>query len=899
MTDKIHYPRDVRIPIRFFGRFTVHDIIRLAAPGAGVFAWTQVAAPPTNIAGAAAAAALVLGIIWMRIRPYGLPAEQLLYHVVRWAAGRTMPAITVDKIEDRVATTSAGTVVGAVRVTPVNLEMKDSSQRAALHGVYQDLLSQATYPVEIQSRQLPVSMNSYIDRVGETAEDDGVAAAYHARLQEYVHTDAVTSHHYLIVRATGTDAPTAIDQRCNEIIDTITGAGLSGDRVTGMELQSLMKSFDPADITAGCARYDTGEGGGSSRYRRMAAITEYPDTLPLGWPVKFLQLDGRVDVVQLVRPRDQSETADALRTRLQRLEAERGALLNEGHLGTNNIETAIEDVDWMLDTLSDRSDQVVDHAAYLIAHGPTEDACDDTFRRMTQRLKQYNIDYIEPWFRTDQAIKASSAVTGGGLDTALPMPASSAAGGFPFATRNRQENSGVLFGTDDGDGTPVLEDRFAWNAGHIARMGMIGSGKSYGAKLALLRAYAAYEDLEIRIIDPKQEYGVVGRVLDGSRITVDEKDLDAVTPSHDVTRYTVSDRSELHVSDLVDAVKHIYQHVADSETRTVVVIDEAHRLLNDEDGKAELSRFVRESRDTDTAITMISQNAADFTYSRAGRAILDNVPCKVFMRHERVPESVQDYFQLSDQETQELLRLKTGTEHDYAEAVMKVSDRLDAKLRIDASAAEAQIIEEGEAPDPGIVEPRHPDSDRSDRGGHSSEPDAAAGLAEQAWSHITGATDALRPRIRGIREVIDTDAFDSLITEHRSSSPFTSAQRHMTAKLPQPDYGWETTDVAPSDGPPWVNHAVERSYTLPDGGTYRYQVGKLDEDADIELDELDTDPDEGGRVYRNYGGQVIQIWFDEDGDIDQAVNLIRKAPGWFNNLLTVQNNTLYWTADEQ
>jgi hypothetical protein len=66
------------------------------------------------------------------------------------------------------------------------------------------------------------------------------------------------------------------------------------------------------------------------------------------------------------------------------------------------------------------------------------------------------------------------------------------------------------------------------------------------------------------------------------------------------------------------------------------------------------------------------------------------------MRHSEVAEDVIDFFQLSTQETTELQKLKTGTKSDYSEALMKITDRLDSKVKITATPAEHSAITQGE-----------------------------------------------------------------------------------------------------------------------------------------------------------------------------------------------------------
>lgn len=103
---------------------------------------------------------------------------------------------------------------------------------------------------------------------------------------------------------------------------------------------------------------------------------------------------------------------------------------------------------------------------------------------------------------------------------------------------------------------------------------------------------------------------------------------------------------------------------------------------------------MREARDTSTAITLVSQSANDFTQYTEGRTLLDQMPGKLFFRHERVSQEMIDHFQLSEQEEIDLYDLKTGTDAQYSEAVMKVSGRLDAKIRVHATPTEHRLIEQ-------------------------------------------------------------------------------------------------------------------------------------------------------------------------------------------------------------
>jgi type IV secretory pathway VirB4 component len=117
--------------------------------------------------------------------------------------------------------------------------------------------------------------------------------------------------------------------------------------------------------------------------------------------------------------------------------------------------------------------------------------------------------------------------------------------------------------------------------------------------------------------------------------------------------------------------------------------------MNHEEGRQVLSQWIREARDTKTAITLVSQNVGDFTNYREGKAILSNTKAKIFHRHDQVAGHVVEYFDLSQKEEAQLRKLKTGTESEYGEGIVKITGKLNSLVRIEASREEKAVIEAG------------------------------------------------------------------------------------------------------------------------------------------------------------------------------------------------------------
>jgi type IV secretory pathway VirB4 component len=350
----------------------------------------------------------------------------------------------------------------------------------------------------------------------------------------------------------------------------------------------------------------------------------------------------------------------------------------------------------MVSLAADNNQSLIDYSTYIIAHGDTPQQRDHAHTQAKTRLDTLLAEFQSPVFRTDQAVKTESLLYNDFLNHSRIMPSSSAASGFTFATSNQNEGSGIIYGTSTEDHSPVLLDLWNWSSHSLAILGKTGSGKSFYAKTLLLRWKLAYPSLEqIIVVDPKNEYRDVIKQLNGSTTTLNKDTIYQF--KKDVIGFQVEDRgSEDNAENLVKLVREIYSHTSQNTGKTFVVIDEAHNILRRKKGREALEQFVREARDTQTSVVMISQNADDFASNLEGRNILKNLEATFLMRHSEVAEDVIDFFQLSTQETTELQKLKTGTKSDYSEALMKISDRLDSKVQITATPIEYSAITQGD-----------------------------------------------------------------------------------------------------------------------------------------------------------------------------------------------------------
>ncbi len=705
----IRFPGKLEVSTKFFGQFTVKDLFRLLTPSGLVYAFAP------SISGFLLAG--VLGVVWYWFTPYGQHLDTLLYNLIRYKTNQKKidmesEPTTFNEIirmgDDRAA--------AFLKITPTNLDMKTEDEKKALHSLYRNLLDTVNYPIHVISRQDHLDLEDYIqklDKPGDTPQD--IRHQYMLKCREYSDQDLSYTTHYIKIfaeknidtilpnflqltdkKADNKTLTEELDSRCNEVIDAINSTELQAQQVTDNELKNLSNTY-PGTFSENIEPYWTsfGKKFNTKGYRKSLYLSEYPSTVELGWPLQLLRTDGLVDITQVIEPRRSAKASSKLQRLSEKLNAEIDSIISHGYRGTNKLETLLEDTEWILDLLAERRSTAVDYGVYITAKSNDKESCIQTHRQIQNRLDTLRNQYTKPVLRTDQAYKTDHPAYGDTLHETQLVPSTSAAAGFPFGTQSTQQNQGIIYGIDTSDQAPILADRFQWSSHSMVRMGMVGSGKSYAAKIELLRSAVIYNNLQIITVDPKQEYRHVIKTLGGSIQNLDGNSDYSFPDGH--VCFQVKERGqEDNVEELVELVREIYSYVSQDSQKTLVLIDEARILMNDETGRQVLNQFVLEGRDTNTAVTLVTQNASHFTYCREGREILDNVPGKVFMRHDRVPDDVVDYFQMSERERQELHELKTGTDSEYSEALLKISGRLDTRIKIESTDIEHQVINQGE-----------------------------------------------------------------------------------------------------------------------------------------------------------------------------------------------------------
>jgi len=248
------------------------------------------------------------------------------------------------------------------------------------------------------------------------------------------------------------------------------------------------------------------------------AVTGYPREVGPGWLAPLASYPGPVDVAIHVEPMPNDEAARHLRRQLARLESTRRIEAKRARLADPELETAAEDASELGASIARGEGRLFRVGLYVTLRAPDEDSLAAEVSRVRSLCASLLLEMRPVTFRALQGWITTLPVGLDLLKLRRTFDTRALAASFPFASAEIEGSSGILLGRNATTGGLVFVDRFALENHNQVVLARSGAGKSYFAKLQILRAL--YSDIEVLVIDPENEYGRLARAVGGTEIVL-------------------------------------------------------------------------------------------------------------------------------------------------------------------------------------------------------------------------------------------------------------------------------------------------------------------------------------------------------------------------------------------
>jgi type IV secretory pathway VirB4 component len=295
-----------------------------------------------------------------------------------------------------------------------------------------------------------------------------------------------------------------------------------------VKLPTLRRSRQRTDETGGVLHGSPAavEVGGRSvhvgdDYSATLAVTGYPAEVSAGWLEPILSHPGRVDVALHIEPVPPVVASDRLHKQRGRLESSRRSDAGKGRLDDPELDAAAADAAELAARVARGEARLFRLGLYLTVHSDSEIELADRVAEVRALASSLLLDLAPATWRQLQGWITSLPLAFDALSMRRMFDTDALAAAFPFTSPDLPMTAGdtgmgVLYGLTLGSAGVVVWDRWAqpnFNAVILARS---GEGKSYVAKLDLLRNL--YLGVEAFVVDPEDEYIRLAEAVGGTVI---------------------------------------------------------------------------------------------------------------------------------------------------------------------------------------------------------------------------------------------------------------------------------------------------------------------------------------------------------------------------------------------
>ncbi len=265
-----------------------------------------------------------------------------------------------------------------------------------------------------------------------------------------------------------------------------------------------------------------------NKLTRSFFVISYPRYLTESWFSPIINLDKVFDISIFVHP---IETATALRKfqkKVAEIESQIHSRENRGLVRDPMLDTAYQDIEQLRDQLQQAQERLFDTGLYITIYGDTKKDLDKTESEIKSILES-KLVYVKPaLFQQEQGYKSTLPVATDLLKVHSKLNSAPLSSVFPFISFDLTADRGILYGINRHNSSLVLFDRFSLENYNSVTFATSGSGKSYAAKLEILRSLMF--DTEVIVIDPEREYEYMANATGGRHFSISLNSKHRINP---------------------------------------------------------------------------------------------------------------------------------------------------------------------------------------------------------------------------------------------------------------------------------------------------------------------------------------------------------------------------------
>lgn len=288
------------------------------------------------------------------------------------------------------------------------------------------------------------------------------------------------------------------------------------------------------------------------RYVRTLAITGFPSTAEIGWLDNLINFHGDIDVSYHIESVDAIKALPNLNRKVTELESNRRKKEGNGEIVDASLLDPLVSAMELRDNIRRGKEKL-----FLISISATISAA--TLEELNKKSKLLETVLSAHLFYTKDVFWRQLE----GLQTILPrgedwlkqkrnLDSSSAALTFPFVSSELAHEDGILYGVNLFNNSLVILDRYALNNANSIIFAQSGSGKSYTAKVEIVRQMM--QGTRVIVIDPEREYANLCEANGGTYVKLSATSEQKINPLDLATSSHSKNQLSEHAQELIEII---------------------------------------------------------------------------------------------------------------------------------------------------------------------------------------------------------------------------------------------------------------------------------------------------------------------------------------------------------
>lgn len=289
------------------------------------------------------------------------------------------------------------------------------------------------------------------------------------------------------------------------------------------------------------------------KYVRTLFVSGYPYVASTGWLNMLINFNHNVDISYHIEQVDPLLALPKLNRKITELESTKRTMLKAGKVIGSEITDPLDSAMELKDKIQRGQEKLFQVSIYITI---SADTIVDLNKLTTilETVMSTRLFYIKTaTFQQLEGLQSTLPRAENILAQKRNLDSSSAALTFPFVSSEFVQESGILYGINRSNNSLVIIDRFGLNNANSIIFAQSGSGKSYTAKVEILRQLK--QGTKVIVIDPEREYKQLASSINGTYIKLSAKSKEKINP-FDFSISTYSGENDLaeHIQDLTEIV---------------------------------------------------------------------------------------------------------------------------------------------------------------------------------------------------------------------------------------------------------------------------------------------------------------------------------------------------------